>query len=137
MNIVDRQTFVFSINFTTAGPQIVSPINLRFAADELVVKTITYSLGPVADVAEGVQIWCNITNDNLIGAFSNSTRVGLYCDTHFRISNTFQTGNFVLQFQKTDNGAPFYYNSQPLINAPNGNTKGTLLLVIEFLKHEN
>jgi hypothetical protein len=101
------------------------------------LKTISYSLGAVADVAEMVQIWCNITNDPLIGAFSNSTRVGLYCDNHFAISNKFQNGVFTLQFQKTDSGSPFFYNPQALITGPNGNTKGIVVLVIEFLKHDN
>ena len=46
-NITDRQTFVFSISlfgFTTAGgvenrAEVQIPLNLRFAADELVVKS--------------------------------------------------------------------------------------------------
>lgn len=132
-NIIDRQTFIISVNFATAAASINIPMNLRFAADMLVVKSILYTITGGADVDEMVQIWCNITNDNIIGVFSNNTRVGLHHNEHFSLNNTFQIGNMNLQFQKTDAGAPFYYNPQPLIT-PNGNTKGTVSITIEFLK---
>src|SRR5690606_32156428 len=76
-NIIDRQTFVFSISlfdFTTVGgvenrAEVQIPLNLRFAADELVVKSINYNATfRSSDVPDVVQIWCNITNDNIIGS---------------------------------------------------------------------
>ena len=69
-NVIDRQTVVFSINLATLLPSVAQiPMNLRFAADKLVLKSITYSPGAVADVGDMVQIWCGIINDNLIGSF--------------------------------------------------------------------
>ena len=118
-NIVDRQTFVISVNFAAlwinpatrlGNPSQVSlPMNLRFAADELILKTISYSNGSgVPDTANFAQIWCNVTNDNLIGAFPNNELVSTYffLDQHCSISNAFQTGNLVFQFQNTSLGAP-------------------------------
>ena len=137
-NIIDRQTVVISVNLATfvIGPPA---INLRFAADELILKTIVYSnTGPFADVDDVVQIWCNITNDNLIGAFPNTqthSPVFLQLDNHFKISNTFQTGNFVLQFQQTSIGNPASFNPQPLISSQAAqHTHGTVVMTIEFIK---
>ena len=77
MNIIERQTFIISVNFNTMTgvvySQVQLPINLRFAADELVLKSIIYNnTGAVADVDDVIQIWCNLTSDNLIGAFPNT-----------------------------------------------------------------
>ena len=70
-NVIDRQTVVFSINLALLLPSVAQiPMNLRFAADELVLKSITYSPG-IGDVGDMVQIWCSLTNDNLIGTFPN------------------------------------------------------------------
>src|SRR5690242_12288208 len=123
-HIMARQTFVFSVYLdalTGATPsQISTQINLRFAADELIVKSMAYNprsldvTDPSSDIPDVVQIWCNITNDNLIGAFPNAAPIFAQHDTHFRTNNTFQTGNFLLQFQTTDQGQPFFYNPQPL-----------------------
>ena len=143
MNIIDRQTFVISINcfaFTGAVPsQVQLPMNLRFAADELVLKSIVYNnSGATADVDDVVQVWCNVTNDGLIGAFPNSpTQVPVFLglDSHFTINNTFQTGNFILQLQNTSLGAPASYNPQSLISSTVQHTFGTVVLTIEFLKH--
>ena len=56
-NVIDRQTVVFSINLALLLPSVAQiPMNLRFAADELVLKSITYSPGAVLDVGDMVQI---------------------------------------------------------------------------------
>ena len=137
--IIDRQIVIVSVNLLTLtgvnNPSQVSiPINLRFSANELVVKSIGYrSVDGNADVSDLVQIWCNITNDSLIGSFPNISNLQVQHDDHFCISNTFQSGNFVLQFQRTDVGAS--YNPQPLISsqAPQ-RTKGVVVITIEFVK---
>jgi hypothetical protein len=147
-NILERQTFVISVNLATLNDathpsQVTLPMNLRFAADELILKSICYnSLAANADIPDSVQIWCNITNDNLIGAFANSpsnlgdpSPVNQMFNSHFRINNTFQTGNFVLQFQNTSLGAPASYNPQSLISSTTQHTFGTVVLTIEFVKH--
>ena len=146
-NIIDRQTVVISVNLATFVPgppevqsQVQLPMNLRFAADELILKAIVYNnTAATADVDDGVQIWCNITNDHIIGAFPNSplqAPVSLQLDNHLKISNNFQTGNFLLQFQQTSAGNPASYDSQPLISSQNPqHTKGTVVLTFEFLKH--
>ena len=148
INIIDRQTVVISVNLATfvIGPpevksQVQLPINLRFAADELILKTIVYNnTGAVADVDDVIHdvIWCNITNDNLIGAFPNAPTqhpIFLQLDNHFKISNNFQTGNFVLQFQQTSIGNPASFNPQPLISSQAAqHTHGTVVMTIEFIK---
>ena len=133
--IIDRQTFIFSVNFANAGAAIMqTPMNLRFAADALILKSISYNVPPATDTAEVVQIWCNITNDNLIGSFPNDIAVYQRHDEYFTISNTFQTGIFELQFQQCDNNTgPIYYNPQPLIG---NNTQGVVAITIEFVKHD-
>ena len=137
-NVIDRQTVVFSINLALLLPSVAQiPMNLRFAADELVLKSLTYSPGAVADVDDMVQIWCSLTNDNLIGSFPNGIGQSYQHDEHFRLSNSFQTGNITLQFQTTIGpAAPFYYNPQALISpgAVVGNTKGIVSFTVEFLK---
>ena len=59
--IEQRQTFVFSIDIgllVAAGTSKISNgINLRFAADELILKSLTYKIGTgVADTNDLVQI---------------------------------------------------------------------------------
>ena len=115
-------------------------MNLRFAADELVLKSIIYSPGAALDVGDMVQIWCSLTNDNLIGTFPNDIGQSYQHDEHFRLSNSFQTGNITFQFQTTIGpAAPFYYNPQALISVAAlvpvvGNTKGIVSFTVEFLK---
>jgi len=144
-HILERQTFVFSINLVTfvpGPPEVPSvvtlPMNLRFAANELILKSIVYNnTGAVGDIDDLVQIWCNLTNDNLIGAFPNSPQqhpIVLSLDQHFSISNSFQTGNMVLQFQRTTTGNPASYNPQALISSSAQHTFGTVVLTIEFIK---
>ena len=135
MNIIDRQTVLISVDFNSlTTSEIQSPINLRFAADELILKSISYSGNP-ADENINVQIWCNITNDNLIGAFPAKSPVALYLNSHFRISNSFQTQILHLQFQRTDNGQPpFFYNPQDLITDVAGAVNGIVSLTLEFIK---
>ena len=63
---------------------------------------------------------------------------------HFRINNTFQTGNFILQFQQTGTGNGFMsalanpasYNPQPLISSLAAQSSfGVVVLTIEFVKY--
>lgn len=145
-NIIDRQTLVFSFNLSTLLPSIASvPINLRFAADELVLKSVSYTPVPVpappgvGDIADMVQIWCNKTNDNLLTAFPNNLGQSSQHDEHFRLSNSLQNESITFAFQTTANGAPLFTNPQPLISPGIlvGNTKGIVCLTIEFLKLKN
>lgn len=140
MNIIDRQTLLVSVNLLNLVPsQIQMPVNLRFAADELVLKSIVYNVAAGVDVDNVVLIWCSITNDGLIGSFANNSVFNRKCNEHFTINNTFQTGNITFQFQKTAAyTVPFYYNPQPLISdatVPVNVTGGVLSFAIEFLKH--
>ena len=154
MNIIDRQTFVISINCATFATsalgvevksQVSLPMNLRFAADEMILKNISYNSGTTQDVADVVQIWCNKTNDGLIGSFPNGgggNKLPGFCqhNEHFRISNSFQTGTFVLQLQQTGSGGSFStvasYSPQPLISSyPNGSqTTYIVSITLEFVK---
>ena len=126
-------------------------MNLRFAAEEVIIKNITYcgAITPnaaIQDIADIVQIWCNITNDGIIGSFPNVgngvAKFPIYSshNDHFRINNTFQTGNFILQFQQTGIiGAlanPASYNPQPLISSLAAQSSfGVVVLTIEFVKY--
>jgi hypothetical protein len=143
-DIIDRQTFVicvdlFSLAVANGKAIIQSPMNLRFAADELILKSLMYNVvASTPDTDDAVQIWCNITNDNLLTAFPNNTAVLQYPDLHFKLSNTFQTGNLVLQFQQTASNPSFFYNPQPPIVDPvtgTSNTNGLLSITIEFIKY--
>ena len=144
-NITERQTLNISVDMSSIDPsRIVVPVALRFAADELVLKAITYATTGL-DVSNIVQIWCSITNDGLLGSFPNAINIHQQHDDHFSICNTFQSGNITFQFQKTIAYIePFYYNPQPLIsdvpappnplNPPNV-TRGILSFTVEFVKH--
>ena len=139
-NIADKQTVVISINLSTLLPsQAIVPINLRFAADELVLKSLTYSIAVAPDIPDAVQIWCDKTCDGLITSFPNGISLNYQHNEHFRLTNTFQTGNITFQFQTTANGSPFFYNPQALISpaAVLGNTKGIVSFTVEFLKLKN
>ena len=134
--IVNRQSFVFSLNFDgDARPSIIQTnLHLRFQADEMVVKSITYSIEDAfPDVSEGIQIWCNIANDNLIGSFPNKINSTQSPSHHFLV-NKFQSGSFVLEFQETFQ--EYSYSPQPLISSQNF-TFGTVCVAIEFIKYEN
>jgi hypothetical protein len=143
-NLEDCQSFIVSINcntFTGAVSSIVTlPMNLRFAADAMIVKSIAYNAkGAQNDVNDTVQIWCNLTNDQIIGSFPNTginnIPVSTYLNSHFMLSNTFQTGNVVFQLQSTDLGAPASYLPQALISSQNPQrTFGTVTITIEFIK---
>ena len=128
--IIDTPTVVISVNLNLMNSvdrpsQVQLPMNLRFAADELVLKSIVYG-GSQVDVDDIIQIWFNITNDNIIGSFTNAI-------PHFKISNTFQTGNFMLQFQQTDITS---YNPQALISSQvPQRTFNKVVLTFEFLRH--
>ena len=149
-NIINRKTYIISVNLITltgAVPsQVTLPLDLTFAADELVVKSLAYSsLAGNADVNDLVQIACNITNDNLICAFPNTLMFSEVHDEHFAINNSFSGGNLTLQFQGTDGliteiGPVFAssasFRPQRLISAQvPQRTKGTLVLTIEFVKY--
>ncbi len=140
-NICDKQTVIFSIDLNHLLPSMaIIPMNLRFAADEMVLKSLTYSQGG-GDVDDAVQIWCDKTVDGLIASFPNNISQTYQHNEHFRISNSFQNGNMTFQFQTTIDGAPFFYNPQALIS-PNlgvipivvGHTTGIVSFTIEFLK---
>ncbi len=155
MNIADRQVVIISVNlftFTGAFPSQVSlPMALRFAADEVIVKNISYNgaISPnqaTADIADVVQIWCDKTNDGIIGSFPNcgDPAVPISCQHNdkFRLNNTFQTGNFMLQFQQSGAGGMFStvasYNPQPLISALAAQTTfGVVSITLEFIKLKN
>lgn len=139
-NIVDRQTFVLSFNFDTLLPSSANvPITLRFRADEMVLKSISYSpQDAVADIANVVQIWCSKTNDQLIGSFPNKIGQNYSHDEHFRLSNGLQNEIITFAFQNTSNSAPSFSNPQSLISeAVVGDTKGILTMTVEFLKLAN
>lgn len=131
-NVADRQTFVFSINFGATN-QIQTFLNLRFSADELIVKSIVYNVAANADTVGVVQIYCNVTNDSLIGAFGNDGLTAQQSNCHFRLNNSFQTGNFVLQFQKAGADTNFHYNPTAL----DTNSHGVAAVTIEFVKLKN
>ena len=161
--VTDRQTFVISVNLytfaTVAGvetkSQVQLPMNLRFTSEEVIIKNITYcgAITPnaaILDISDIVQIWCNITNDGIIGSFPNVgnsvAKLPIYSshNNHFRINNTFQTGNFILQFQQTGTGNgiigalanPASYNPQPLISSLAVQSSfGVVVLTIEFVKY--
>ena len=89
------------------------------------------------DLDDVIQVWCNIKNDNIIGAFPNAIQSSQMHNTHFTINNTFQTGNFVLQFQQTDLGNPASYNPQALISSQAAQRSfNTVVITIEFVKHQ-
>ncbi|HRP37330.1 MAG TPA: hypothetical protein PLS50_05990 [Candidatus Dojkabacteria bacterium] len=145
-DLEDSQTFIISINcstFNTNGDvsQVTLPMNLRFAADMLVLKSIAYNArhGNQADENDMVQIWCNITNDQIIGSFPNAGTsnipVSTYLNSHYRLNNSFQTGNLVFQLQQTDGAGTASYNPQALISLQNQQrTFGVVTLTIEFVK---
>ena len=145
-NIIDKQTFVISVNLATltgAIPsQVTLPMTLTFVADDMILKSLIYHNTAVlvnADIDDIVQVWCNLPNDKIICAFPNAPNpvaVALQLDQAFRLSNRFQSGNFVLQFPQTALGAPASYNPQALIStqAPQ-RTFGTVVLTIEFVKY--
>jgi len=158
-NITEKQTVVISINcftFATDGggvetkSQVSLPMNLRFAADALIVKNITYSASATtADVGDAVQIYCNRTNDGIIGTFPNSggaNKVPVFCQHNecFRLSNSFQIGNFDLQLQQTScanippaGSVVASFQTQPLIsNYANTQQKtfGIVSITLEFIK---
>ena len=144
--IEQRQTFVF---FTDIGllvaagtSKISNGINLRFAADELILKSLTYKIGTgVADTNDLVQIWCNLTDDNLIGSFPNNGTVFQQHNEHFSLSNKyFQTGQIVFEVQQTASSVPatnpIFYNPQAgIIQGGASHTNGTISFTIEFVKY--
>lgn len=145
-HIIDRQTLIFSVNLRTMTgvnnpSQIQLAANLRFVADGLILKSINYNRNNAADVdlPDVIQIWTSITDGNIIGAFTNASAgpVNQQHNEHFRLSNSFQSGNFTMQFQRTDqNTGPIYNNPQTLISTQAAQrTFGTVVLTIEFVKH--
>lgn len=142
--IIDRQTLIITVNLfpfdSPANPSSVNiPINLRFSADALIIKQVSYSPNSNnADTGDMILVWCNITNDNLIAVIPNgSSNVIPLSATHddcFMINNTFQTGTMILQFMSGEDSAPpFYYNPTPLISNIQ-QTFGIISLTIQFVK---
>ena len=110
--------------------------------DELILKALEYNTLINADIADVMQIWCSITNDNLIASFPNNAVIYQHHDSHFTLCNTFQTGVITFQFQQTKAAiAPFYYTPQPLISSQltgavgGSNTRGVVSFTIEFVKY--
>ncbi len=144
MNIIDSQTVVISVDLNSLialGTSKIQPnINLRFAADELVLKSIVYTerAAVQADIDNVVQIWCSVVIDGgLIGSFPNNVPVYQQHNERFRLTNTFQSGGIVFEFQQTALGAPSYCNPQAGIvdvGAGTSNTNGIVSFTIEFLK---
>ena len=98
--IIDRQSFVISVNVRTLTgvdhpSQVSLPMNSRFAADALVLRSIIYD-GDEVDLNDVIQVWCNITYDELIAASTNDKQSTQVCNSFLKISNAFQTGNFLL-----------------------------------------
>ena len=141
--IIDRQTLLFSVNLNGLNPsQIEAAVNLRFASDALILKSLVYNAVTGADDNKVVQIWCGIIEDGLMAAFPNNSAVNNYPDQHFKINNTFQNGNIKFQFQKTNTNPNIdnriYSNPQPLISdpaVPTNTTTGTLAFLLEFVKY--
>ena len=154
-NIIERQTVVISVNFfdlwidpvTGLGlpSKITLPLNLNFAADTLVIKSILYG-GVYVDKSDVIQIWCNITKDGLIGAFLNNESIQV-CNAHFGLHNTFKSGSFTLEFQRTDGilednpvivyGNPASFEPQNLISSQYvQKTFNVANITIEFLRHD-
>ena len=139
--VIDRQTFVFSVNLNALNPsQIQTPVNLRFVAHELILKSLSYStVNATPDAKNLVQIWCNLTNDGLLTSFPNNQVLCTFPDLHFTLNNNFQAGNIIFQFQKTTAyNDPLFYNPQPLISdvtAPVNVTRGIVSFTIEFVKY--
>ena len=144
MHILDRQTFVFSVDFNNFNgntpSEIKTGVNLRFNADELILKSIVYNTRTGdPDTDDVIQIWCDQTDDNLLAAFPNGATVFQQHDEHFRISKKFQSGVIQFQFQNTDKPATFYYSPQPLltdglVGTAKTTTLGILSFTIEFVK---
>ena len=142
--IEDRQTFVFSVDIALLvaanTSRITNGINLRFAADKLILKSLAYkNLPGIVDVSDLVQIWCNLTNDNLIASFPNNGTVFQRHDEHFSLSNRyFQSGQIVFEFQQTGNPVPatnpIFYNPQAgIVQGGASHTNGTVSFTIEYL----
>ena len=70
-----RQTYNFSIDFQKLLAQGTSTVsyyvsNLKFAADTMILKNITYNSREAdPDTDDVVQIWCSKAENGLIGYF--------------------------------------------------------------------
>ncbi len=148
MNIIDRQTIVISINCNNFNTNPVTrvenksevnvPINLRFAAHELVFKSLVYGGFLNAERRDVVQIWCSIAQDNIIGAFPNGGQLTMSPDQHSFFSTAFQSGTMTIQLQTVDTSTFPYVNPQPLISSLNlQTTTGCLVLTFEFIRYDN
>jgi hypothetical protein len=156
MNIIDRQTLVFTVDLYQLTPSLIQiPVNLRFHASEMIFKSISYTTNATnPDVDDNVQIWCDITTDGLITSFPNAGQFLSFADLHFALNNSnFQAGTVTFQFLQTDffvpanpptpayhTGSPYFYNPMSLIsnqtgNAGGPNTVGKLSFTVEFVKY--
>ncbi|HRP37554.1 MAG TPA: hypothetical protein PLS50_07140 [Candidatus Dojkabacteria bacterium] len=141
-NILQRQTFVFSVAIATlvAGDtsKITQSINLRFPADTLVFKQLAYQ-ELSNDIENLVQIWCDKTRDPIIGSFPNNIPVYIKHDDHFELNGEFKGGSITFELQQTANNVPGsgYSNPQPgIVRNGASDTNGILSFTIEFLQHE-
>lgn len=142
-HITHRQTFVFSVSLASlvvAGTSKIQPnITLQFAADTMVLKSLTYKVivaTPDA-VDDVVQIWCDKTQDHLITSFPNNATLHQQHNEHFDLQGAFQNGTIAFEFQQTANASPSYSSTQPgIVQAGASNTNGIVSFTIEFLKHD-
>ena len=155
--VTDRQTMVFTVDLYQLSPSLIQvPINLRFHASEMILKSISYTTNANhPDFDDNVQIWCDLTMDGLLTSFPNAGQFLSFCDLHFPLNNkNFQTGVATFQFLQTDffvpanpptpafhTGAPNFNNPLPLIsyqigNVGGPNTLGKLSFTVEFIKYQ-
>ena len=91
----------------------------------------SYIVGEEVDLNDVIHVWCNITYVQLIAGFSNDNQSTQFCNSIFKTSNTFQTGNLLSKFQISDGslsdnivpspdyGLIAYTQPQRLIPCPN------------------
>lgn len=145
--IAERQLVVISASLATQN-NIKVPIELRFNADEVILKNITYASTPVGDNSSGViNIFSNLTADPIIGSFptgwNNFTNavpvttfygsVSSYFEQYLTLANKFRVGIVNFQFQQPAGTTPYVGNS-PLIAA---NTfLGTVTFTLDFIRYK-
>jgi hypothetical protein len=141
-NIVERQTIVISNNMQDST-DINVPIDLRFYADEMILKEIVFNSAGNA-VVTTVLIWSNLPIDQVIGVFSSGSIISdaaiptfsgapiVRPNNHFQLSSRFKTGVVNFQFQEPNDTAPFIGGKYMAA----GTINGTVTFTLEFVRHE-